>query len=147
MDLEPALPKPLTGKILNRIKDIEEKITNYNSAIKEAQDLMRSLEDYVRDSLTKCDKDFEPIVVYSYAPFAGCTSWSPEIFLYFPRIFYIGNREFVVSDLDSFGLISQSSILSEELPFDGEKLLDLCDDLSNELGVKVGFRETGVTLS
>ena len=61
----------------------------------------------------------------------------------YPYVNYIGNRKFVITENKSSEIYS-NEIVDKELPFDGEKLLNLCEQLTEKLGVSVKFFETKV---
>lgn len=128
---------------INTIKSINKQ---HEMAVERARDLIEYLEKYVRDYLISSDKDFESVVVFG--EIAGCATsqWSPKITFYCQNLRYIGGNRLVLTNSNSHGAIHHNEIVKGKIPFDGFKLLNLCNELTELLGIPVGFHETGIIL-
>jgi hypothetical protein len=119
----------------------------YQKSRKKHQELSDTLENYVKETLKSAglpiSRNLTGIQVcgLSYGP-----EREPEMWLYhsgYPCVKYIGNGKFVVTESNS-GEIYSNEIVDGELPFDGEKILNLCEQLTEQLGISVKFVETKV---
>jgi hypothetical protein len=120
----------------------------YQKSRKKHQELSDTLGNYVKETLKSVglpiSQNLTGIQVcgLSYGP-----EREPEMWLYhsgYPCVNYIGNGKFVVTDSNNSGAIYSNEIVDMELPFDGEKILNLCEQLTEQLGIAVKFVETKV---
>lgn len=140
---------PVKIKISREIETVKEISRQHKEAVLRARELCKELEEYVIKVLASNDERFRAIIVAG-GMVVGCSTpeWSPQITLHIcnSKVLYVGNRNFLVtkSKTSSYGQVYAYDIAEGKLPFDGEKLLDMCDKLTEQLGVPVKVCETEV---
>lgn len=132
-----------SSEIRREISEIKEINRLHEESVDRARDLSMTLVDYVKKELASADRKFQYIRVSGMD--AGCASplWDPKITLSCGTTHYVGNGRFVVTR-SNYSSIYSYDILDKEPDFDGSKLLSLCEQLSERLGVPVKFNEAGI---
>jgi hypothetical protein len=139
---------PSKFSIQQEIKTFFEINGMYQKSIKKRQELSDTLEKYVKETLKSAGFP----VSHSLSGIQVCNlcfgpEREPQMWLYhdsYPYANYIGNGKFVVTENKNHREIYSNEIVDMELPFDGEKILNLCEQLTEQLGISVRFCETKV---
>lgn len=122
---------------ISTIKQINE----WHEQVKDRADkLSYTVTNYVKKTLDSADIRFSNILVYNIMGGCFTSTWNPEVTLDHNDVAYVGDGKFVLTNSPSL-IIFPTDIIDGELPFDGKKLLNLCEKLTRQLGIPVNFRK------
>ena len=141
-------PPPSKCSIQHEIETFFEINEMHQKAKKKHQELSDTLKNYVEETLKSAGFPLQQnLLGIEVCGLSYSLKREPEMWLYhtgYPCVKYIGSGKFVVTESNNSGEIYSNEIVDKELPFDGEKILNLCEQLTEQLGISVKFFETKV---